>query len=499
MRTGWRAWTIRTAVVTVFAAVATVVIASPAQAVQPKIIEFSLSPGNGTINAGQTLKVRFKIAMNDLLEGTATWSVASTKPDKLQCVDQCGTQNDSIPAGGKPVEATFQTAGFFSSDDHMKVRVTATNPDGSAAPLEADVTIKATPTVPSVGGVVKELYTGEPIKTATIKMRDSVGTTWDDVATDDQGKFIITRDLYGKDIAAGSIILSVEKDGIAPFSKEFTGVAGQPLNVQLSVTSDASATPTTGGPAITPGTEATVIEEVAEGRGQVQIDGALWAALPYDPSQVFPNGTKVKVVAMQDETVLVAALDSTVTPTQPAAAPDPGMSTFSLMLIIVGGLLVLLGIGAIVLLFIRRGDEGDGPKPPKGGRGGPQQPGRGGPPGPRRPGGPPDRTAPMRPGYGPPRPGGPNRDQTTIARSPLADNPTQLRRPQSPGQPPFSGPPAPPQPGYGPPGGYPQQGGYGQQTYGGQPQYGPGPQTHGGQPPESRPREGRRVDWMDDY
>ena len=53
------------------------------------------------------------------------------------------------------------------------------------------------------------------------------------------------------------------------------------------------------------GTDATVIEEVAEGRGMVKIGGALWSARPYDVKQRFAEGTQVRVVEIRGATALV--------------------------------------------------------------------------------------------------------------------------------------------------------------------------------------------------
>jgi hypothetical protein len=312
-----------------------------------------------------------------------------------------------------------------------------------------------------VAGQIYDLLRGNGIPAASVSMRDSVGTTWDNIGTDDGGFFEIAG-TPGKPIAQGNLVLTITKDTFLP--KVFEVNTSNPglTNLRIPLETDpaaASATPSTSAPPITPSLDSPGIDSSA--------------------------------------------------PPPPA---DGGMSTFSLMLIIVGGLLVLLGIGAIVLLFVRRGD-GDGPpgpgRGPKGGPGGRNggPPGRGAPPGPRRPGMP-DRTSQIRPGYGPPRPGGPG--QTTISRSPLADNPTQHGRP---GPPPYGGPPHPQQT---PPGGYrPQgpgpQGGYGQpgqtgyqQPYG-QQQYGDPRQgdPRQGEPRQGGPRpprpEGRRVDWTDDY
>jgi membrane protein implicated in regulation of membrane protease activity len=53
------------------------------------------------------------------------------------------------------------------------------------------------------------------------------------------------------------------------------------------------------------GTEATVIEQVSDGRGMVKIGGELWQARPYDVAQVIDAGTMVRVVEVRGATALV--------------------------------------------------------------------------------------------------------------------------------------------------------------------------------------------------
>lgn len=53
------------------------------------------------------------------------------------------------------------------------------------------------------------------------------------------------------------------------------------------------------------GAEATVIEQVAEGRGMVKIGGELWSARPYDTTQVIEAGAQVRVVEVKGATALV--------------------------------------------------------------------------------------------------------------------------------------------------------------------------------------------------
>ncbi len=53
------------------------------------------------------------------------------------------------------------------------------------------------------------------------------------------------------------------------------------------------------------GSEATVIEQIAEGRGMVKIGGELWSARPYDVTQVIDAGVQVRVVEVRGATALV--------------------------------------------------------------------------------------------------------------------------------------------------------------------------------------------------
>jgi hypothetical protein len=473
-----RAWTIRAVVLAVISAAAAVGVATPAYAdsVKPTV---QITSASGTITSGGYTDVKFTVKNNNTGPDAQTSAdIAVTfsgdAASYLSCEGDCDfteaiaagqtksytarVRANNVPAGNPKTGAVAVSATIDNQSD-TKTRNVTLNPAAGAD------------TVPEVSGVVVDIMTTKPIKAARIELVDSKGTTWDDVATGDDGTFKITSKAE-KPITAGSLTLTVTKDGpdgIEPKVETKTATAGKALTGwRVSVKPNASASA-----------------------------GA--TSLPPITGSFEPEDTD--------------------TQQQVAPPADSGLSGFSLALIIVGGLLVLLGIAAIILLFVRKKDDGDGAPGPGG-------PGRGVPPqaGPRRPG---DRTpAPGRPGpqgYGPPSGygGGPQRpvppgarDQTMIARSPLADAPTQLH-----GRMPDQG-------GYGQPGGYGPQGGYGQpQPYGGPPQgppqgypqqygqppyggHGPGPQGqpgYGGQQhygPDgghNDPRQGgRRVDWMDD-
>lgn len=473
MKTRARAWAIRAAVIAVVTAASIVGVTTPAQAA-PIIVNFILS--TNTISAGQTVTATWSVRTSSSEPELVDVSVQANNPS-LQCTSgNCNVVGAEITQSGRDFEAVFTTTGVITSPQNVQIRVRAGNVESPPQPL----TIQPMPQVPEVRGTVTDLNTGQPVKDARVGMTDSAGTTWDNIGTDDNGAFHIPGTPQ-KPIAAGELRFTVRKEGVVDYtSGAIMATANQPLtNVALKVQVLSTATPT---------------------------------SLP--------------PITASDLTTETASSTTSIAP--PSSS---GLSGFSILLIVLGGLLVLVGIAAIVFLFIRRNndEEGDGPPrggpPGMGGRGGPPgPPGRGGPPGPRRPG-PPDRTMPIRPGYGPPRPGAPgSRDQTMIARSPLADAPTQLHRPGAAPQPPYGGPPAypgqqppagwggapggpaphpagpgPQPPGYGgppagPPSGYPQQPG----GYGPPPGYGP-PRPGGYDDPRSRPpAEGRRVDWMDD-
>jgi membrane protein implicated in regulation of membrane protease activity len=111
--------------------------------------------------------------------------------------------------------------------------------------------------------------------------------------------------------------------GGGAFAAAIAGFAGAPVPVQVLLFTAASALgllvvrpairkrlhkgaePAAMGVDAIEGAEATVIEEVAEGRGMVKIGGELWSARPYDARQSFAEGTLVRVVEIRGATALV--------------------------------------------------------------------------------------------------------------------------------------------------------------------------------------------------
>jgi hypothetical protein len=474
----------------VVAAAGLVGVASPAFA-DAALSGISLEPE--TVQAGQQTIVHFTVTITG--GASVDIGVSSNNP-KVTCAGTCHWSGVNSP-NVKDYTATFKTSPNFTADTQVTMTVTA----GSAsAPATLNIIApEAPPSVPLISGTVVNIYDAKPVNAAKVFAQDSATPPhlWE-TGTDKNGLFKI-QSTPDKPIAPGTIAFIINKDGWAEYKGTIQALAGQPKN-DIRITMSPTASPT-----------------VSPSNG---------ASLPS------VNGS-------------TQALDPTEEGNVPASGDGGGLSW---VLIGIGGVLVLLGIGAIVLLLVRRRNDDDDDGPPRRGgppgRGGPGRPGgprgpqparRGGPPeragAMRGPGGPPDPTRAMRPPVSPSPRGA---DNTMIARSPLADASTMHGRP-----------PAgydPRQNGHGAPGGgygqqYPGGGGYGQQPpaqpgYGQQQQYGGyaqpdpyqtgqqaggyyapdpgygqqyGQQQGGGYDPydprtqRSGPPPGdRRVDWLDD-
>lgn len=162
--------------------------------------------------------------------------------------------------------------------------------------------------VAEVTGVVTDENTGDGLDGADVFLTDSVGVELS-TRTDDNGNYRFADE----QIAPGTIGIQASKDGYETQQTTVTGQAGQSVNVErIALRSTASPTPS---------------ESPAE----------------------------EETTAPPSETPIAAA---------PASAESGGGGTFTTIMIILGILFVLLGIGAIVLLVIRRRrerNEGDGP------------------------------------------------------------------------------------------------------------------------------------------
>ena len=519
VRTQRRAWISRAAVVLVVSAAGLFGVAAPAFAASVNV-----DPANLDLDAGQSREITVTVNDPPNDQGPNVLVTVTLPPQvgnnaTVRGIDGCSHPcQKQIPPGNGSITFKFRISAGANIPPGTNAggvgNINAGPPGGSPY---ANTTFvlnvhgpeqQAPQVVPEVSGTVTDSTTGKGVSAAKVFLQDSATPPHQyEVGTDTAGRFKFTSSGDGP-IGPGTIALRVEREGFAPYDRVVQGQAGAPLRVgKLAMAPNTSATPSAGPPTAGP-----------SGSGEPQLSDA--------------------------------ALDPT--------ADNEDEAGLSWLLIAIGGLLVLLGIGAIVLLLVRRNrddDEDDDEPAPR--RGPP--PGRAGPPRPPQPprrGGPPERTTVMRggpPPMGPPvSPGPRGADQTMIARSPLADMPTQMHRPlpadpdpyatrqngahaapQYPGgpgpaggygPPPYGAPPppagyaggaagyGPPEPQYGQPypgGGPAYPGGYDQPTYGQpygqqpppydqQPGYDPYDQR-GQRPPPPPPPEGRgRVDWLDD-
>ncbi len=326
-------------------------LASPAFAAE-QIVSISLDPQ--TIEPSQQTTVRFKVTHDATGNANMNVSVTSNNP-KVTCNGTCSWGNEQIPPGpdGKSFNVRFRASGSFQQTEQATFTITAGAASNNSQVLTVNVPQQAPQMVPEIRGKVQDVFTAKAIADAAVFLQDSSNPPkeWS-VGTDAGGnfKFVSTAE---KPITPGTVAIIVEKDGYEKFSRPYVANAGQAFvvgNVAMKPVG-ATATPTASGD----------------------------VSLGPTPSVAPLEGDGGSLEANEKEGGL------------------------SWILIAIGGVLVLLGIGAIVLLFMRKRDDGDDDDddqpPPR--RGGPTRvpPARGGvrpPPGRR---GPPERTTVMRPGW----------------------------------------------------------------------------------------------------
>jgi hypothetical protein len=341
------AWALRAAVVAAVGAATLTVAAAPAYADH----DLRLGPiGNIEVQAGgssqnvQILVENRAQGDHDSEDGVARGvQVTMTVPGGIGAVIQsapngCGLGSNNtrmdctvdIPPGG-----TFSGVAQIGANGNAPVEAGESRSDvgeiflSTGARQQFNVKVNGpekAPSVKEVSGVVTDRDTGEPVPGARVILKDGQGVEHQ-ATTDENGNFRFSAD---QNIAPGSIGLRASKDGF-----EF----GSP-------------------PTLTVGPDET--------RNDIQL--ALASTATPSPA---PSATATPS-ATPSATATAAA-----TPVA-AAEPASGGGFFTTMLIVLGGLFVALGVGAIVLLVIRQRrraqEEEDGPD----GVGGP-------PPGPRGP------------------------------------------------------------------------------------------------------------------
>jgi hypothetical protein len=320
---------LRAGVVAALIAGALTGVASPAQADDPDVQITVLNAG--TLNAGQRTNLQFTVHNNN--QQPTVFSIRVETFEGLACDGDCniparpingdGQQGDTITVSATLVAANLNPGQTRSG----QVRAIAQAPGGDEDSDERQLTVRGAqeaPTVKRVSGQIVDVSTGEPVSGAIVAMRDSQDHNFTAEANDN-GRFSFTSSAQNP-ISPGRIDIAVGKTGYVDVEKNFTVAAGRSktdIRIPLVSTASPSATPS------------------AEGTGA-------------------PTGDAPSADAGQ------VAIDA-------AAGEDSG-GALSWIFILLGGLLVALGVGAIVLLVVRRRQEGDdedavgAPGPPGGPR-----------------------------------------------------------------------------------------------------------------------------------
>ncbi|HZM76940.1 MAG TPA: carboxypeptidase-like regulatory domain-containing protein [Candidatus Limnocylindrales bacterium] len=419
MATQRRSWLARVGVVLAVSFGALVGVTTPAFAA-PALQDVSLNPN--TITVGQTSTFRFKLKDNP---GTAKVNnVQVIVTGNGSCDENCGSFDVDLNAQGLSENQSVKIKGNSPGQAQVKVTVGGTNNQvGGTYNLAINPAQQQQETTGRLQGEVKDIATGKGIPQATVTLTDGNNKSFSQ-KTNAAGTY--TFDGPTLKVAPGLIVITATRDPyILPDGPKSVQVnPGQSvtlpaLNMQ---TPAASASPTAA--EVAPSTDASGSPGPAAG-------------------------------ALENKS-------------------DDGLDSMTWIMIIVGGVLVALGIGAIVLLLVRRKDddeEEDEDDQPARGRPGPRgpQPGYRPPPQPTQQYG--------GPGYGRPA------DPTMVARPGMSEAPTMMHRPDPYGSQPtqqYGGGGQPTQQyggGQGGQGGWaPQQQGYGQASGGG----GYGSQASGG-------------------
>src|SRR5256886_7935828 len=376
---------LRTALMTVVAAGTLVGVATPASAApgDPTISITGLD--NGNLQPGSQATLTFTIKASGLAAGNS-YNIAVTSslaPDVTlkhggsNCGGSCTYLVTIAPGDSKDdsvtlVAAQNPTGVPAGQQKGGSIRIDVTDPDTSKTVTKSQaITLQgpaqqAPTSVNQISGTVKDVSTGQPIPGATVGLQDSAGHNFS-TTTNNSGQYTF-KSTQSNPIAPGTLAVEAVKDGYKAASNHANVQAGQSFAFQALML-ESTATPSATGPAAV------------------------------DPSLAAPSDSQAAVQPI----------------TTPAA--KTGGSGVSTILIALGGLLVLLGIAAIVFILVRRRrDDGEDPDELD-----EDAPRRGPSPVPASRGnyrGAPDATAVVRSGgYGEP---------TMAGRSPMSDAPTMM-------------------------------------------------------------------------
>lgn len=315
MTTHPRAWLRRAGVVMALAVGTVALTPVAAQAADTSVQIVSLAPG--TIGSEGVAKLKFRVT-NNTAERALVSAQVNPGLGELRCEGTwCNFSDELNPGQSKEYEVDLKAAKLEPGQDRSgTVRIEARLTDRTGDPSRTGAGIKVEapdqrPSATQVSGKVLDADTSEPVAGANVAMTDNAGQKWD-ARTGGNGsyKFVGTPD---KPITPGRIQIGAVKDGYQVQATGATAVAGKPLTVRLMIKSNTPPSPT-----------------------------------------ATPSASAEPTAAPSEE----ASADALAAPQAPpattnTAAPEDGNSW---TLVLVGGLLVAAGIGAIVLLLMRRKD-----------------------------------------------------------------------------------------------------------------------------------------------
>ncbi|MEU3452632.1 carboxypeptidase-like regulatory domain-containing protein [Micromonospora sp. NPDC006766] len=310
-----RAWKQRAGVVV--AAVLGALLTVPATpALAAKI---STADNSVTIDAGQSSNVNVVVRPEN---GETSADIDITGlPDGVTC-GGCGPINFE-GSNPQPVKLTLSAAPSAPAANGTQARISVTGGDSRTLRVTvkptAPPTQEQTQTVKSISGKVIIAANNEPVAGATVMIRDSKGQPFT-TTSDNSGNFRFTGSTANP-IAPGRIELGASKDGkqntTAFNAAAGESVTGKRISLAIEVEVTPSATPS-------PTEEAEQTEEATEPATE----------------EATPTGEEAA-------------------PAQQQAANQDSGGFSNWLLILLGGLFVAVGVGTIVLLYVRRRNEGD--------------------------------------------------------------------------------------------------------------------------------------------
>ncbi len=293
------------------------------------------APSSG--DSGSTVTVQYTVGNPGPTGGTGDAVTDTTVSASLSggsCNSGCGDKTVKIePGKSSSFSATIVLPSVGQGQSQQVTFQVSASTDGQSTSQSATITVKGPEapketTVRQVSGKVKA-GDGTRLAGATVGMRDSAGHQYS-TSTNGNGEFAFTSS-DGAPIAAGSITVGATMDGYKAARTTVKGVVGKSVTATVTLKALAAS------PSATPSASASASASTAA------TDEALEEEEPTDEAPTNQTNT--------------LAGDTK------SASEDSGGSSW--LLIIMGGLLVAAGVGAMVLVWLRRknaanNDDSDG-------------------------------------------------------------------------------------------------------------------------------------------